>query len=285
MTIRDILVPVFPGLPFAPQLDVAADLALRLKAHINAVFTRPDPLFAAAVVPEMVAAAGVVADTIETDGKRAAAAAFAAFDRWRIAYGLLPNEHETADNNSTAAWHERVAPVETTIVQVGRLSDLVIVAKPDPYEIVTEEAFVAAVFGTGRPTLVLPPKVPQCLFHHVIIAWNDSLQAARAIDGAMPVLRHAEKVSIFAPFEDAEVLFGKLGLLEHLSCHGINAECLKVEGDSDDVGKALLDSAAESHATMIVMGAYAHSRLREAILGGVTRHVLKHADIPVLMVH
>ena len=285
MTIRDIFVPVFPGLPFAPQLDVAADLALRLKAHINAVFTRPDPLFAAAAVPEMIAAAGVVADTIERDGKHAAVAAFAAFDRWRTAYGLVPDENEPAENSIAATWHERVAPVEATIAQVGRLSDLVIVVKPDPYEIVTEEAFVAAVFETGRPTLVLPPRVPQCLFHHVVIAWNGSLQAARAIDGAMPVLYHADKVSIFASLETAEAISQPLGLIEHLARHGIEAGCLKIEGTGDDVGEALLQSAAESHATMIVMGAYAHSRAREAILGGVTRHVLKHADIPVLMMH
>jgi nucleotide-binding universal stress UspA family protein len=101
----------------------------------------------------------------------------------------------------------------------------------------------------------------------------------------MPLLRQAEKVSIFAPFADSEAMFYKLGLLEHLSWHGIQAEHLDTQKKPADIGKALTDGAATAHATLIVMGAYSHSRIREAVLGGVTRHVLRHADIPVLMMH
>ena len=285
MTIRDVFVPLFPGIPFATQLEVAADLALRLKAHTNVVFTRPDPVIAAAMVPEMIAATGVVADAIETEGKRAQAAAFDAFDRWRTAYGLVAADGEEAANSTAAAWHERVGSIAATLVELGRLCDLAIIPKPDPYEIVTEEAFAAAIFETGRPAIVTPASVRQSIFHHVIVAWNGSLQAARAVDGAMPLLRQAEKVSIFAPSEDAEAISYKPGLLEHLSWHGIQAEYLDTQKEPANVGKALTDSATAAHATMIVMGAYSHSRIREAVLGGVTRHVLKHADIPVLMMH
>ena len=285
MTIRDVFVPLFPSIPFDAQLEVAADLALQLKTHTNVVFTRPDPVMAAAMVPEMVAAAGVVAESIETDGKRAQAAAFEAFDRWRTAYGLLPAEDELPANSTAAAWHERVGSIAATMIEIGRLCDLAIIPKPDPYEIVTEEAFAASVFDTGRPAIITPVSVRQSIFHHMVIAWNGSLQAARAIDGAMPLLRQAEKVSIFAPSEGKEGLFYRLGLLEHLSWHGIRAECLETGRMPADVGKALTDGATAAHATMIVMGAYSHSRLREAILGGVTRHVIKQADIPVLMMH
>jgi len=284
MTIRNIFVPLFSGVPFAAQLEATADLALRINAHINVVFTRPDSVIAAAAVPEMIAAAGVVSEAIEIEGKRAQIAAFEEFDRWRTAYGFLPAENDTAEN-TVAAWHERVGAVASTVVDIGRLCDLAVIAKPDSYEIVTEEAFAAAVFEAGCPTLVTPARVPQSLFHHVIIAWNDSLQAARALHGAMPIIRQAERVSIFAPLEDAKTRSQSPSLLEHLSWHGVNAERLEIEGKVHDVGKALLDGAAESHATMIVMGAYSHSRIREAVLGGVTRHVLRHADIPVLMAH
>jgi len=285
MTIRDVFVPLFQGVPFEAQLGVAADLAIQFKTHTNVVFTRPDPVIAASMVPEMVAAAGVVAEAIETEGKLAQAAAFEAFDQWRTAYGLLPAADETPANSTAATWHQRVGSVAATMIEVGRLCDLAVVPKPDRYEVITEEAFAVSVFETGRPAIVTPASVKQSIFHHVVVAWNGSLQAAKAIDGAMPLLRQAEKVSIFAPFEDTAVLFDKLGLMEHLSWHGIQAEYLDTERKPADVGKSLTDSATAAHATMIVMGAYTHSRIREAVLGGVTRHVIKQADIPVLMMH
>jgi hypothetical protein len=285
MTIRDVFVPLFPGISFEAQLEVASELALQLKAHTNVVFTRPDPVVTAALVPEMVAAAGVVAAAIETEGKRAQAAAFEAFERWRTAYGLAPAEDELAANSSAAAWHERIGSIAATMIEVGRLCDLAIIPQPDPNEVVTGEAFAAAVFDSGRPAIVTPASVRQSIFHHVVVAWNGSPQAARAIDGAMPLLRQAEKVSIFAPTEDAEAMFCKLGLLQHLSWHGIRAEFMDTQGKPADIGEALTDSVASAHATMIVMGAYSRSRIREAVLGGVTHHVIKHTDIPVLMMH
>jgi len=283
MTIRDIFVPLFSGIPFAAQLEATADLALRLNAHVNVVFTRPDSVIAAAAVPEMIAAAGVVSEAIEIEGKRAQMAAFEEFARWRTAYGFLPGEDRATE--TVAAWHERVGTVASTVVDIGRLCELAVIAKPDPYEIVTEEAFATTVFEAGCPTLVTPARVPQSLFHHLVIAWNGTLQAARALHGAMPIIRQAERTSVFAPLEDAETRSQSPSLLEHLSWHGVNAERLEIEGKVGNIGKALLDRAAESHATMIVMGAYSHSRIREAVLGGVTRHVLRHTDIPVLMAH
>jgi len=285
MTIRDIFVPLFQGIAFDSQLEVAADVALRLQAHTNVVFTRPDPFIAAAMVPEMIAATGAVAEAIETEGKRAEAAALEAFNRWRTAYGLVAEDGAAPADSIAAAWHERIGSIAATVVEVGRLSDLAIIPQPDPYEIATEEAFAAAVFETGRPAIVTPTRVRQSIFHHIVVAWNGSLQAARAINGAMPLLRQAEKVSIFAPSEDTEAINYRRGLIEHLSWHGIEAEYLHTDDKPADVGKALTNSAAATHATMIVMGAYSHSRIREAVLGGVTRHVLKHTDIPVLMMH
>jgi nucleotide-binding universal stress UspA family protein len=285
MTIRDILVPLFPSIPSAEQLKVAADLALRLRAHVKVVFTRPDPVIAAAFVPEMIAATGVVLEAIETEGKRAQAAAFQAFDLWRTAYGLLPVEEEVPANSIAAAWHERIGSIAATMIEIGRLSTLTIIRRPDPYEIVTEEAFAAAVFETGRPAIITPPTVRQSVFHHVVVAWNGSLEAARAIDGAMPILRLAETVSIFAPPEAKGATSHRLGLVEHLSWHGIQAGYLETDAGVVDVGRALTEGASAAHATMIVMGAYSHSRIRDAVLGGVTRHVLKHAEIPVLMMH
>jgi nucleotide-binding universal stress UspA family protein len=285
MTIRDICVPLFPDVPFAAQLEVAADFALRFKAHVNVVFTRPDPAIAAATIPEIIAATGVVSEAIEIEGIRAQNAALEEFERWRTAYGLKPEGGDAAVEGAGAAWHHRVGTVGDTVVDIGRVCDLAVISQPNAYEMMTEEAFAAAVFETGCPTLITPNRVPQSPMRNIVVAWNGTLQAARALRGAMPMLREADTVSIFAPFEDPQTMSREPGPIEYLSRHGVSADCLKVEGKIDNVGKTLLETADTNHATMIVMGAYSHSRIREAVLGGVTRHVLRHAEIPVLMMH
>jgi nucleotide-binding universal stress UspA family protein len=88
----------------------------------------------------------------------------------------------------------------------------------------------------------------------------------------MPILRQAENVSIYAPAEEDGGAPHVLDLLEHLSWHGIAAEYLDTDNKRANIGEALLECAKSAHATMIVMGAYSHSRLREAVLGGVMMH-------------
>jgi nucleotide-binding universal stress UspA family protein len=285
MTIRDIFVPLFQHVDGAPQLDAAARLASSLNAQINVVFTRPDAIIAAAAVPDMLVAAGVVVDAIEQEGKLAEGSAMTQFKQWRIANGLVGATKTEASSHVGATWHERVGRVTKTITDVGRVSDLIVIGRPDPSEAATEEMFTAAIYSTGQPTMIVPDRTTSDPLDHVVIAWNGSLEAARAVDGAMPMLRIAKRVSIFTVPENPEKLTHQLGLIEHLSHHDIHAEYLPLGSSSGDIGKLLLESASNAGATMIVMGAYTHHRVREAFLGGVTHHVLKSAEIPVVMMH
>lgn len=280
---RDIFVPLFQEVDYGPQLDAAARLAPRLDAHVNVVYARPDAIMAAASAPDMLVAAGVVLRSIEEDEKIAQHSAIAQFEQWRIA-NRFTDSGETGSNVG-ATWHERIGSVPKTIAQVGRLSDLIVISRPEAYEVITDDAFTAALFDTGRPTLIAPTRIVDDPLEHVMVAWNGSLQAARAIDGAMPMLRIANRVSIFSVPARPDDLQHDLGLVEHLARHGILAVCLNPEGDTGDIGALLLQTAADEGVTMIVMGAYTHNRLREAILGGVTHHVLMNAEIPVLMMH
>jgi nucleotide-binding universal stress UspA family protein len=284
MIIRDMFVPVFANVGFEAQLDAASQLARQFNSHINVVFTRPDPATAAAAVPEMVVAGGVMLEAIEIEGKAAQAKAHVKFEAWRVANDLVAADDEDCVQIVGASWYERVGLLEKAIIEIGRVSDLIIINYPDPYEPITDRAFAAAVFETGCPTLLVPKTLDGDFTRHIIIAWNGSLEAARAIDRAMPLLCKAERASIFtAPKAERDA--GDLGLIRHLRWHGIRADHLSPEADPGAVGAALIDTAANENASMIVMGAYTHSRLRETLLGGVTRHVIKAAAIPVLMMH
>ncbi len=285
MSIRKILVPIFQDTDFSAQLDAALQLARKDGAHINAVFMRPEPAALAATMPDMLIAAGITSEYIENEGHAAEAAAKAKFEAWSQTNNIGVEPAGDGVRTASASWRERVGPVESVVVELGRVSDITILNRPDSYDAVTFRAFDAAVFETGRPTLIVPEKVPENLLHHIIVAWNSSIEVTRAVAGAMSMLSGADHVSVFTAPAHTDEAIRDLHLGEQLAWHGIHAHYLPVVVASESVGPALLKAAQDHRATMLVMGAYTHSRIRELLLGGVTRHIVKHAHIPVLMMH
>lgn len=285
MTIRNILVPCFPEVEFGAQLAASVDLGRQVEAHITAIFVTPDPQTVLTAIPAVSLAAGVNYHTIRADCDAAAAKAEATFTKWRTEEELASDMVDLSLRTPYAGWSRRTGDIAPTIVRCARLSDLIILNLPEPSHPATGKAVDAAVFESGRPTLLVPPTdLPSNLLKHVVIAWNGSLEATRAIAGAMTLLHEAEKVSIFTTLSEDE-LSGDLDLAEHLSWHGINPRYFRPKPEESSVGKALMRVATDIGATMLVMGAYTHSRIQEMLLGGVTRHVLANTRIPVLMMH
>jgi nucleotide-binding universal stress UspA family protein len=166
------------------------------------------------------------------------------------------------------------------------VNDLIIVDKPKIDETFSQRVFEAAVFSAGRPTLMVPEAVNGDPLRHVAIAWNGSLESARVIGQSIALLRKAGRVSIIqAPGPD-EGNTELADLSAYLRWHGIVAEIHDLRSVTDkSAGELILDEAVRHDASMLVMGAYTHSRLRQFLLGGVTQHVVTHARIPVLMTH
>lgn len=285
MTVRNILVPICPHVAFDAQLDAALNIARRVEAHINAVFIRPDPREVLAEEPMLAMVAAGIPEAFERESKKAEAAAKAKFSAWRLEHELASGMVDQSLRTPFACWSERIGPIEPTIVRCSRLSDLVVLNRPDPALTVTQSAFDAAVFESGRPVLVVPRKVPDDVLRHVLVAWNGSREAARAVAGAMTLLHEAEDVSIFMTGQSGDKPPEDMDLAAFLTWHGIVARYHYADPDERPVGGALLRVAKQCGATMIVMGAYTHSRLRQNLLGGVTSHVLEHATLPLLMMH
>jgi len=223
MAIRDIFVPLAPAINFDAQLDVAARLAQALNAHVSVVFTR-EVMMSSASVPEMLIAAGVVVEAIEHETKLAETSAITQFEQWRSANGLTGADQDRTRAHADAIWHERIGSIADTIAGVGKVSDLIIIGKPDPYQNLTDEIFKAAIYSTGCPTVIVPDRLTDDPLAHVLIAWNGSVEAARAVAGAMPMLETAKRVSIFTVPENPKTLYHHIGLIEHLEHHGIHAE-------------------------------------------------------------
>ncbi len=150
-----------------------------------------------------------------------------------------------------------------------------------------EEGFAdLLVMHSGRPVLVFPhvgAKSP--IGRHIVVAWNASREAARAVGDAMPLLESSDTVDILSIEPEGIGDLPGADIAQHLARHGIKAEAKRSVANKVDAGDVLLNFVSDSGADLVVMGAYGHSRVREMIMGGVTRHMLEHMTVPVLMSH
>ncbi len=284
MTIRKILVSVDGSEVGRTVLETAVTIAHEHGAHIDALHVRPDPRLGVPLMGEGVSAAMVEELIKLTDEEAAvrAANAKALFDEIQRDRGLSLGCDPAAAGPSIS-WAQTDAREEEEIARRGRLSDIIILGRPSlrPDSDATV-IFNAALFETGRPVLVAPTPLGSSIGRRIAIAWNGSVEASRAICAAMDFLQRAEVVEVIAADPDRSADHGLADLVDYLAWHGIDAHRSIAKPDKN-VSDALLDAIGD--ADLVVMGAYSHSRLRELILGGVTRYMLEHARIALLMAH
>lgn len=153
---------------------------------------------------------------------------------------------------------------------------------------VSMEATVETVIlASGRPTLLVPQDLPPSLFQHVMIAWDGSRVATRAVADAHDFLRLAKTVTI-AVVTDEKVLPERnpaLRLGEYLDLHGINTTVALVQAGRRPIANALQEHAVEIGADMMVLGAFGHSCMRDFVMGGATAGILQNLELPVLLSH
>ena len=285
MPLKDILVHLDSSPRCAARLDTAVGLATRHGAHLAGLYVidlpPPDMFYgfpsafldlqrAEDIVERMRAtfsaeAAGVeqvFRERLRRDGVEG---------EWRAAEGLT---------GETLSLH-------------GRYADLIVVGQDDPRRLTTSRdvgVSVTTLMSSGRPLLMVPfagefPVVGQT----VLVGWNATAEAARAVNEALPILRDARKVTVLSinPRRgiggDGDVPAADIAL--HLARHGIQAEAAHTVATDISDGDALLSYAADIGADLLVTGMYGHSRTRELVFGGVTRSLLTEMTVPVFMTH
>jgi len=278
-----ILVPIAAQLPLDQLLDAALTTARLIDAEIRAIFIQPDPATALGYIAEM-PLAGFSREQIESGMAEIAASAGDDFEAWRRRHGVAPTSREHRTGVS-ASWSHHVGSIEAVVTRFGRLADMIVIHRPTSDAVLARHCFEAAVFGTGRPTLVIDGPLPSGFGEHILIAWNGSLEASRALAGAMPLLERAHRVSILSAHDYDDEAVDLTDLAEALSDRGIHTPEVLFPLRGVSAGAQLAAAAKSQGASLIVMGAYTHSRLRESVLGGVTRHLLAHAPVPLLMCH
>ncbi len=145
------------------------------------------------------------------------------------------------------------------------------------------------VMNSGKPIIVVPVDYQVRPFTgHAVVAWDGSRPAARALSDAMQILETKERLDVVTVgavgASAAKSAFGQ-DIVTYLSRHGIDAKQTNLSANREGVGATILDYCSKTDPDILVMGAYGHARLREELFGGVTRHILENANVPVLMAH
>jgi nucleotide-binding universal stress UspA family protein len=275
--IKDIVVNLQPGEDGGPAEDYAVSLASMFDAHIAGVAFVYD-----AIIP--VTGAGYVPqEVIDVQRRDNEAAAKAAVRRFNAAVTRAGASAEPLLLDS------ELGDAGRRFSRLARYFDLAIIGQPKP-EVSQVEALIAesTLFEAGRPVILVPyvQKAPIKL-DQVMVCWDGGAPAARAVGDAMPLLKRARNIEIVIVASDrakpTEIDGADIG--RHLARHGLKVAVERIPGGDIDVGEALLSRAADFDADFIVMGGYGHSRLREFVLGGATRSILRSMTVPVLMSH
>jgi nucleotide-binding universal stress UspA family protein len=255
----------------------AVSVAAALEAHLTGVAFIYDP-----VVP--ISGAGYIpAEVIEIqrdDNESAAEAAIKSFTAATDQAGI------SAEPLMTSA---SLAGAGDQFARLARRFDLAIVGQAQPETSSMEQIIgETTLFESGRP-MIMVPYIQKAPFKtdNVMICWDSSRTAARAVADAIPIIRNSGRVEIVIVTNERgkedEIEGADIG--QHLARHGLKVDVHRISGGNIDVADALLSHAADSSADLMVMGGYGHSRLREFVLGGVTRSIFESMTVPVLLSH
>lgn len=270
---------------FAAALQTAQQFA----AHLDVLHVRIDPVqMAVAMTSE---ASGVtlvdrVIEALDQSGGEREAKARRLFDAFVAGHGLALTGAPAGPpaDKPSAEW--RVEKGDEAFVAVSHAfgADLIVAGRPTEGDGLSRSTLEALLFDSGRPLLIPSTAAAPAPFDRIAIAWKPAAPAARAVAAAMPFLARAAEVIVMTVAEDETSRDDAERLVRNLSRHGFSAVARQLHPAAHSPAETLLAAAAET-CSLLVMGGYGHSRLREWIFGGFTECVLKDAPIPVLMTH
>jgi nucleotide-binding universal stress UspA family protein len=275
--LKDVVVYLSVGSGGDAAVRYAVSIGETFEARVAGTAFAFDPVLPTAMM------GGISADLIETqraENERTARALAASFDKAANAAGI---------SAETRVLSGTLAGAAETFAQLARRFDISVVAQADPDKLGAEDLIAeAALFNSGRPVIIVPYiQRGGITLERALVCWDGGRTAARAIGDAMVFLERAKAVEVLIVADDPpksdEAPGADIG--EHLARHNIKVEVRRIQRGDIDVASAILSYVADNGADFIVMGGYGHSRLREFILGGVTRSMLQSMTVPVLMSH
>ena len=277
MALRDILLHVDSSRSCGARLEAAIQVAQTSGAHLAGLYVVQLPSFPS------YAEVNIPQEILQANARAAQARADAAKKTFLDATNRVGLSAEWRCVEGDLASHLTVHARYVDLTLLGQ------VEHDDP-EATSPGLIDRIALGAGRPVLAIPYiGLSQPLGQKVVVGWNASREAVRAINDALPLLARAQHVTVLSinppsgEAGDGDIPSADICL--HLARHGVKAEAHQLPAQDIEAGAMLLSYAADQGADLIVTGAYGHSRLRELVLGGVTRHLLEHMTVPIYMSH
>ena len=274
MTYRDILVHVSRDRRAPARLDAAIELAEHCEGRVTGVYVLPYPS-----LPTYAGTFEIPDDVLEDVSRQ---------QRDRAADAERAFGERMAQTEVSSEWRLLAGDPIEAVTTSAHCADITVIGQSDPDDPSSIPGFAdGVVLSAGGPVLVWPyagslgtdPVT-------VMVAWNGSREAKRALDDALPLLQQASKVIVLGIDEGDSKRIEVTDVSAHVARHGVSVETMHTDASSgSDAGGLLLSAVSDVGAELLVMGAYGHRRLRELLLGGATRDILREMTVPVLMSH
>ena len=289
MSYKSILVPLDGTEADDRALACAYQVAKISNSHLNILHVQADSKEAVPLLGEGMSGAMIeeMIDLAGRDADERSNLAHQKFEKFVADNGLTVRKRPAGSediNSPSVHWVQKIGREDEIVSRGGRISDLTIMARPkSDTERPSLMTLHAAIFETGKPVLIVPPEMPTEMGRRILVAWNGTSEAAAAVAAALPFLKDAEAITVLT-IETEKALNRISGeeLLRNLAWHGVSATTLGVSPGTETVGATILAQCEQMKADLLVTGAYTHSRLIQIILGGVPRHIITKAKIPVL---
>ena len=298
--IKTILVPATGSAADSAVFASALAVARPFAAHLDFLHVRVDPAAMAvgmAVDGGGATMVGGLVERLDQAADRRAARARQLFDEFcaaeRLTVADIPPAADTppgaagsSTSGPTAQWVRQIGVEPYWVAEHGRAADLIVIGRPADGEGVVPETIEVAVLDSGRPVLIPAAAALTALPDTIVIAWKATREAAHAVTAALPFVALAKEILILTVAEEDDLSSDEgTELMQSLRWRGIAVEARRLKPDARSPADTLIAAAAERRA-LLVMGGYGHSRLREWVFGGFTRHVLQTAaPVPVLIAH
>ncbi|HSS66526.1 MAG TPA: universal stress protein [Gammaproteobacteria bacterium] len=287
MPFKTLLMPIRDSDTSTELMETGLLVAKRFNAHLDLLYVRADPreMLPYATLGLSSGMKASVLESAERAGEEQGIRLESKLDELCKRHGVPRSTRGDTPGKTSAGWLDERGLRNELIGRLGRLADAVIMPRPMRVS-PPPSSFEAAVRETGRPVIMVPRKtVHSMLSKHVAIGWNNSKEAAQAMVAAVPCLREAESVTVMVTEKRVNRRPSADEVVVYLKCHGISAKIGMLDVSNRSVGEALLAQSKEAGVDLLVVGGYSRSRLRDVVMGGVTTHLLKHAELPVLMYH
>jgi hypothetical protein len=287
MAFKTILLPIRESSTAASLMETSISMAIRNDGHVDLLYVQNDPEH---MLP--FSTLGLSASMRQTIIESTAAATAKQADELKQSfldlcerYKISVQPRGSGIGKPSADFLIRTGRRDDLIGKYGRLADLIIVPQPTKTT-PPPSSFEAALRESGRPVLMVQrDKVLDVPGKRLAIGWNSSKEAAQAISSMLNNLKRADKVYVLSSEKRMKQPINADDACVYLSCQGISAETAIIDTKRQSAGEALLTRSHELECDRLIVGGYSRPKIRDIIMGGVTGHLLKHADLPVIFVH